>query len=301
MGYVSCSSQPIKNGDFEQGIEFWLRPGVEASISDAHVHSGRYALRTYGGSAWQTVNVEPPLNPVLRFWVYLSSVYGTERGKTDAAITITIISSSFEKNISYYVSGPNRQTNDMKITLTGELQRDQWIFVERNLREDFTKYYKTIRFDEVQKIRIKIWSYPTSDPIPFWDDISLEYLEAPKTPTVTPTPTRTPTPTTPTPPTTKPPPTTVPEKTTAPPPTFTGILTETYMIPIFAIVLAAVLAGGLIVFRRRRFKAREKATRIPQLQRPVDQAAEVTYCLNCGEPLKPDSRYCTKCGSPAFG
>ncbi|MBS7628960.1 zinc-ribbon domain-containing protein [Candidatus Bathyarchaeota archaeon] len=301
MGYASCSSQPIKNGDFEQGIEFWLRSGVEAAISDAHVHSGRYALRTYGGSAWQTVNVEPPLNPVLRFWIYLSSVYGTERGKTDAAITITIISSSFEKNISYYVSGPNREANDTKIILTGELQRDQWIFVERNLREDFTKYYKTIRIDDVQKIKIKIWSYPTSDPIPFWDDISLEYSEAPKTPTpptptVTPTPTRTPTPTTP-----KPPPTTVPEKTPTPPPTFTGILTETYMLPIFAIVIAAVLVGGLVIFRRQKLKAREKAPHLPQLRRPIDQAAGVIYCLNCGEQLKPDSRYCTKCGSATSG
>gem|GEM_PF-5841954 len=209
-GYTSGSSQPLKNGGFEQGVEYWLRSGVEASISDAHVHSGRYALRTSGGSIWQTVDVEPPLNPLLRFWIYLSTVYGNERGKTDAAITITVISPSFERNISYYVSGPNRQDNETKIVLTSELQRDQWIFIERNLRNDFTKYYKTIKFDEVQKIRVKIWSMPTSDPIPFWDDISLEYLAAPTTPTATPTPTKTPTPTTPTPPTTTPPPTILP-------------------------------------------------------------------------------------------
>jgi len=74
--------------------------------------------------------------------------------------------------------------------------------------------------------------------------------------------------------------------------TLTGIWGETPMTLIFTAVLLGILAGVLIAFRRKRRKIKEK---------PAVQAAQVTYCLNCGEPLKPDSRYCTKCGSAVSG
>jgi len=91
-GHVYCSTELIRNGGFDEGINYWSRPGTEAAVSDAYAHAGRYSLRVANSSAWQNIQLEgaSSVDLNLSFWVYLFNPAAIS-GKTVAAITVSLI------------------------------------------------------------------------------------------------------------------------------------------------------------------------------------------------------------------
>lgn len=285
IGDARCATELVRNGGFEDGISFWVRPGVEASVSDSYAHSGRYSLRTSNGSAWQTIQLVEGSNLRinLSFWVYLFTPTAV-MGRTEAAVTVKVDTTTAAKEISYYVTPHKSEGATEPAIMIPNLEPNKWNNVKLIFDEDFRKSFLGVELRGLKEITIKFWSFKTYNPIPYWDDVSIasEAVSGPITPTLpppTPTPTQSPSPTPTLPPTLRP----TPQTESA---SMIKNIIDNYSIPILVVVLLGAIAGALVI-QRRRSKTQEPS-----------QVAGQRYCINCGSPVAENTKYCTRCGSP---
>jgi len=303
VDHASGISQLVKNGGFEEGINSWTRLGVEAAVSDSYAYSGRYSLRTSNGSAWQNIQLEKTSDFGLKldFGVFLFNPI-TSIGKTEAALTVEAASETSKNNITYYVAGSIPQENSGTAIPISDLQLNKWNHVVANLNQDFKKLYPSIDFNTIKKMRIILWSYKTSNPTPFWDDISLTY-EAIAQPTSSPTPSPSAPPTAEPAPTVTPTvqsPTTTPAATLTPSPTTTSetvLKTEeasktNYTIPVLVIAAFGAIIGGSVVMLKRKPKPQApkpeapSPSRIEPQKKPEEKKAEAPTPVRVEEKVE---------------
>jgi len=230
--YVRCETvELIKNGGFEDGLNYWRSVGygkcsVNATVTSSQAHSGRYSLdiktgevtemECIGSYAFQYVDLPKGIiNLSLSFWFY-SPYVGLSSSRECFAMIIgfwaakaprfLVYNVFWDPDMKFFKDFPptSKSTQNVTNIMIYRLTAYQWNHIERNLTEDFKKYYPNDNFNDVHGMTIMmiaIGQYVVNPVHAYWDDISLtcKLAEPPKTPvpTATPTPTLTSTPTLP--------------------------------------------------------------------------------------------------------
>jgi hypothetical protein len=217
----------------------------------------------------------------LEFWAYLDSVPGEPSGRTVAAMNIWVKTDTNKKGVTYYVFNKNHESQgDIEKTVMLALQRDRWNRIELELEEEF----EDLEFSKVEEVNITLWAYRSPEPIVYWDDISLTYVQKSREQTQSTTTTQTET-------------TQSHETTIQNPSTTTPIITQKTLdeqnemgfdkfieqYSFLLIIISLIVILTFIVLRKRSQVSQPKPT--------------TKYCISCGTNMTTEDEYCPDCGT----
>jgi len=311
---VSASSgrDLIVNGGFKSQFEGW-EPYVydevygRVDLTSGTSHSGTWSLRTYinparaipytrkrGGGVKQVLsNDVEDLNMVLDFWV-MPAIIDQNSYTNIRSVVHMELKDGRSVNISYYLAwAPPAlgeflyNTSDTTIFFLPALLH-QWSNVKREIKGDFES-----RFGNSKGVILShLWilfemttvSHMTT-PDAFWDDISM-VAQAQSQISSSPTQTTAPSPN----PQSSSSSSSVTSTTTASAtkPTEGGLSIDSTIEKngtLILLLLAAILGMGAVAVRKSSHR-RSEATESPK-----------KHCVNCGEEMDADSKYCERCGA----
>ena len=321
----------VKNGGFEDGLNYWKSQGfkkcsVNATVTSLQFHSGKHSLDTATGDGNEGCNINtayqsltlPQRASDLRFSFWFHSNYVGDSSvslETEYQFFLAIVAFQTTKGLRFLVyhtfwdprhsirtdfPPAGKSSENVTNILISGLKPNQWNNVERDLTEDLRKNHPGIRLEDVKVLSVQLFAGDfrvfggggRMNPVhTYWDDISLTCKVS--APTQTPTITPTPTPKiTPQTPTSTPTPT-----PTVTPPTAAQTTIEQYILPI-ALIGAATIALAALLHRRRASKASTHAiAKPPIVEESVSGKKELAeYCYHCGATMPSGAKFCKKCG-----